>query len=115
MVCLNYEKLKDEHTATEFRRRVCQEAGESFTELTAAVQKAASILPKKDRARPGWFKDKEDVIIPLIDARNSAMSSVYKRRTRSNIQKLQNARKNLKRMLMQAKNDWIKKAVLYHK
>ena len=109
MVCLNYEKLKDEHTATEFRRRVCQEAGESFTELTAAVQKAASILPKKDRARPGWFKDKEDAIIPLIDARNCAMSSVYKRRTRSNIQKLQNARKNLKRMLMQAKNDWIKK------
>jgi hypothetical protein len=107
---LDYEKLNDEHTAAEFRRSVCQEAGESFTELTTAIQKASlSILPKKDKAYPGWFKDKEDVIVPLIDARNSAMSSVYKRRTRASVQKLRNTRKNLKRVLMQAKNDWIQK------
>ena len=108
IICLDYKKLTDDNIAAEFRQSVCQSAGANFTDLTAAIQNASlSILPKRDKAYPGWFKDNEDVIIPLIHARNSAMSAVYARRTRATVQRLRDARKKLKQALMQAKNAWI--------
>ena len=110
MTCLDYQKLNDEETALKFRRSVCESASESFTGLTTAIQKASlSVLPKREKAYPGWFKDKEDIILPLIEARNAAMASVYMRRTRSNVSKLRKTRKNLKRALTDAKNSWIQK------
>ena len=110
MTCLDYQKLNDEETALKFRRSVCESASESFTGLTTAIQKASlSVLPKREKVYPGWFKDKEDIILPLIEARNAAMASVYMRRTRSNVSKLRKTRKNLKRALTDAKNSWIQK------
>ena len=108
MTCLNYEKLDDEETAEKFRTEVLHSSGESFSDLSSAIQKASiSILPKKERGRPGWFKEKEDIILPLIEVRNSAMAAVYQRRTRGSEERLRSARKNLKRALDAAKNSWI--------
>ena len=82
LICLNYVKLDDEKTAEKFRTEVLHSSGESFSEISSAIQKASiSILPKKERGRPGWFKEKEDIILPLIEVRNSAMAAVYQRRT----------------------------------
>ena len=58
--CLNYQNLDDEETAVNFRHEVCDNFGESFSSLTSAIQKASlSVLPKRDKAFPGWFKDKK--------------------------------------------------------
>ena len=60
MICLNYQKLDDEETAVNFRHEMCGNVGESFSSLTSAIQKSSlSVLPKRDKAFPGWFKDKK--------------------------------------------------------
>ena len=83
----------------------------NYSNLASAVAKAAtsSVLPKSERAKPGWFKANETEIIPLIQARNSAMAEIYSssKRTRAKTLKLRSARKLLKRALSSAKNQWL--------
>ena len=46
----------------------------NYRNLPSAVAKTAPlVLPKSERAKPGWFKANETEIIPLIQASNSAM------------------------------------------
>ena len=71
------------------------------------MKASTSVLPKRERAQPDWFRANEHVIVPLIEARNSAMAEVYARRTRTKTLKLRLARKALKQALYIAKNSWI--------
>ena len=88
---------------------------EHFTRLTSALQVvSASKMPKKKRASPGWFEQSKEVLLPLIAARNTAMTrwmSSSKARTRSVTRDaympLRNARKQLRLAIVQAKNEWI--------
>ena len=108
MICLDYGKLEKEPIATAYCQQVLEKAGNSYPELTSAIQKASlDLLPKREKARPGWFKDKEDILLPLIESRNSAMSAVYNRRTRCSVAKLRKARRNLKLALQAVKTAWI--------
>ena len=112
LTCLNYDKLNDPQTASKFQRRVRESIGDSksFTELTATIQQVSqSVLPKREKPYPGWFKDNEETLLPLIETRNSAMSAVYDRRTRSSTERLRKARKALKNALVMAKNVWIQR------
>ena len=108
MTCLDFPKLENQDTAAKFREEVLKNAGNSFSELTTAIQGAAqTTLPKKEKPYPGWFKEQEENLVPLIDSRNSAMAAVYSRRTRGNVTRLREARKKLKLAIASAKNVWI--------
>ena len=111
LIRFDHSKLNDEHVSSVY----CQEVANNlsvdninYSNLASAVTKAStSVLPKRQRAQPDWFRAYEHVIVPLIEARNSAMAEVYVRRTRTKTLKLQLARKALKQALYVAKNSWI--------
>ena len=111
LIKLDYSSLNSDN-ATAFCDGVLNNIAEtddrSYASVASAMAKTAtSMLPKKERAQPGWFKGNETVLLPLIKARNSAMADVFKRRTRSSTLKLRLARKSLGRALTAAKNAWI--------
>lgn len=111
LIRLDHSKLSDNHVSSVFCQEVVNNLNTDnadYSNLASAVEKAAtSVLPKRERAQPGWFRANESVIVPLIQARNSAMAEVFTRRTRTKTLKLRSARKALKQALSAAKNSWI--------
>ena len=112
LIQLDYSTLHDNKTSATFCQAVVSNVNAtdafSYSTLASSIEKAAtSILQRKERAQPGWFRANESVLLPLIQTRNSAMASVFKRRTRSNTMNLRSARKSLKRALSLVKNSWI--------
>ena len=113
LIRLDYSKLRDSEYSTDFCQQVLSNLSTdnvSYSILASAVSDAAkSVLPKRNRTQPGWFKANESVLVPLIEARNTAMAEIYssKKRTRAKTIKLRLARKALTRALSIAKNDWI--------
>lgn len=85
--------------------------GESrYDRLACAMDKAAhELLPKRERAEPGFFESSQDVLRPLIDERNEAMRLCFSsmRASRTNTSLLHDRRKRLKRAVEKAKSDWI--------
>ena len=80
----------------------------SYDRLERAVSKAANQnLPKKTRNQPGWFKQNENELTKLIDARNLAVSAKINRPTRLSYKRLRDCRRNLKAAINRAKNNWI--------
>ena len=78
--------------------------------LVAALSYASDILPKRPRPSPGWFEQSKDILLPLIAARNQAMSAslaARRRDLRSVRGRLNACRKALKVAIAQAKCDWI--------
>ena len=78
-------------------------------ELASNMKDAATkIRPKKSKPQPGWFQMYSSSLLPLIDARNSAMDACFSnKRLRSHTIKLRAARKKLKEAVVKAKNLWI--------
>ena len=111
LIRLDHSKLNDNDVSSVFCQKVVSNMNTdnfSYSSLASAVMKAAtSVLPRRERAQPGWFRANELIIVPLIQARNTAMAEVYARRTRAKTLKLQLARKVLKQALSVAKNAWI--------
>ena len=65
----------------------------SYLDVSNTFVKATStILPRRCKAQPGWFRAKESRPLPLIEARNDAMRNVFKRRTRQSAARLKQAR-----------------------
>ena len=109
---LDYSGLSVPDTRTAFNNEVknllheCNDP--NYSDMANAVSTAAStLLPKRTKAQPGWFRDNEVRIQPLIESRNEAIRDVFKRRTRLSMRKLRTARKNLKEAVKKAKNIWI--------
>ena len=109
----DHSMLRDDNVSAAFCEEVLNNVNQaevSYSNLASSVAKAVTtVLPKSDRAKPGWFKAKEAEIMPLIKARNSAMAEVYSsaKRTRAKTLKLRATRRKLKRTLSSAKNQWI--------
>ena len=79
-----------------------------YTKLAGALKEAAeTVLPKKQRAQPGWFQADEENLTSLIAKRNSALVASFERKTRSYTHQLRDARKALKSAVSKAKNNWI--------
>ena len=110
LVQLDYSKLKDTDTARMFCNQV-KESSKDLTniELASNMKDAATkVLPKKSKPQPGWFQMYSSSLLPLIDARNSAMDACFSnKRLRSHTIKLRAARKKLKEAVVKAKNLWI--------
>ena len=87
LIRFDHSKLNDEHVSSVYCREVANNLSAdniNYSNLASAVMKAStSVLPKRERAQPDWFRANEHVIVPLIEARNSAMAEVYARRTRT--------------------------------
>jgi len=64
-------------------------------------------LPQVKKPSPGWFQASQNKLLPLIEQRNDAMLRKIKRPLRSTVDRLRTVRKNLKRAISKAKNDWI--------
>ena len=69
---------------------------------------AKAKLPAKPKAQPSWFLAEEEKLSKLVEERNLATSSHFKYRTRSFAARLRTARKNLKKAVNEAKNNWVK-------
>ena len=111
---VNYNSLQDEDTRKAFCEKVVDSytaqpvANSLYTRLAASLNVAAlEVLPKKQRAQPGWFAAAEHRISPLIQERNFAMAAVFKRSTRMSTQNLREARRLVKSSVTVAKNEWI--------
>ena len=111
----------DEEVDFEYRQRYAsrvaelvrerQGHGESrYARLTSAMQQAAcDVLPKRERAQPGFFERSQDVLRRLIDRRNEAIRVCFRTRraTRSSLVRLKESRRQLKRAVETAKSEWI--------
>ena len=64
-------------------------------------------LPKKQRKQPGWFKENEDTLLPLIEARNEAVAQNFGRKSRSKTKRVRECRKKLKQAIKTVRNNWI--------
>ena len=114
---LDYSILQSSETKAKFCNEVVNQVNSltpssapNYTQLALAVKNASTkTLPKKQRAQPGWFRANEQRLMSLIQARNTAMSNVFNRRTRQSTEKLRSARKSLKSAVSHAKNAWISK------
>ena len=107
--------LKNPEKSSEFCKLVSEKfnadvsASDTYTKLSTAMESAAKAkLPVKPKAQPSWFLSEEGKLSKLVEERNLAMSSHFKYRTRSFAARLRTARKNLKRAVCEAKNNWIK-------
>ena len=105
LVQLDYSKLKDTDM-----ERFCNQAkinSKDITniELASSMKDAATkVLPKKSKPQPGWFQMYSSSLLPLIDARNSAMDACFSnKRLRSHTIKLRAARKKLKEAVVKEK------------
>jgi len=79
-----------------------------YNRFAAAVTSVSrNNLPRKSKPSPGWFTSAQQTLIPLIHQRNQAMLKKFQYPLRSTVQKLRVARKELKRAISKAKNDWI--------
>ena len=108
---LDYSGLKDTDTASMFCLQVKENIISSTNaDLESSLKNAAeNLLPKKSKPQPGWFQMHSTTLQPLIDARNSAMEAcMSSKRLRSQTLRLRNARKNLKKAVEDAKNQWVK-------
>ena len=114
MLRLDYSKLNDCRLSSNFCEHIASSLRSSnqitYNTLASAVSKAATtLLPRRERPQPGWFKANETVLLPLIQARNTAMAAIYSsaKRTRSKTMQLRYARKRLVRATAAAKTRWI--------
>ena len=112
---LDTAMLKDQGKASEFCQLVAEKynldgsASDTYTKLSSAMEAAAKEkFTLKSKAQPSWFLASEEKLSKLVEDRNAAMSSHFKHRTRSVATRLRTARKNLKRAVAEAKNNWIK-------
>lgn len=94
---LDHQRLSN----PEIRKNLCEEVMRnincnsdfSYLDVSNTFVKATStILPRRCKAQPGWFRAKESHPLPLIEARNDAMRNVFKRRTRQSAARLKQAR-----------------------
>ena len=108
---LDFSQLANSSVAANFCNGVESVCADDNVSLSDAIKNTAEkILPKKQKAQPGWFQLHSDTLTPLIEARNSAMSFVFSssKRLRSNTTKLRTARKNLAKAVHRAKDDWLR-------
>ena len=69
----------------------------NYNELAEAVKESSlQTLPKQCKTQPGWFRMNSKKLLHLINVRNEALKSDFKRRTRSTTNRLRKARKELK-------------------
>ena len=112
MTQLDFSRLSDPDTAARFCDLVKDKVSEADNScLSQGMKKAAEeILPKKQKHQPGWFQMHAEILNPLIEARNSAMSNCLSapKRLRSSTLKLRAARKKLAKAVQKAKNAWLK-------
>ena len=111
---IDYDSLRNEDTRKAFCEKVVDSytsqpvTNSLYTRLATSVNAAAlDVLPKKQRAQPGWFAAAEHQLLLLIQKRNAAMAAAFKRRTRLSTQNLRDARHLLKSSVAAAKNEWI--------
>ena len=111
---LDYSALKDGETRSTFCTKVLESyhaqptARSNYSRLSAAVTSVSrDTLPHKPKPQPGWFAAAQHTLIPLIQQRNEAMSNRFVLFTRTHTHKLRTARKELKRAVSKAKNNWI--------
>ena len=105
LVQLDYSSLSEENTAVTFCSKVLNNIDSGLTDaMTVAAQET---LAKKPKKQPGWFKENESTLLPLIEARNAAVAQNFGRKMRSKTEKVRLCRKNLKRAVAQARDKWI--------
>ena len=121
MLHLDHSKLQQDDEQLAFCKNVINELKSTDTEsenrslytqlASAAISTAKKTLPKKPKANPGWFETAKSTLLPLIERRNLILASLYARsharRTRADTQRLRKVRKDLKREVARAKNNWI--------
>ena len=94
---LSQTDVKERFNA-EVLRLTSQNDNMSYSNLANALKCASeTVLPRKTRAHPDWFSEKQDILLPLINTRNVCMQKVLQRRTRSNCTELRAVRKKLKK------------------
>ena len=91
--------------ANSFRSKVLEKIDSGLTE--AMSQAAQETLPKKQRKQPGWFKENEDTLLPLIEARNEAVAQNFGRKSRSKTKRVRECRRKLKQAIKTVRNNWI--------
>ena len=115
LALVDYNVLSDPSVKETFCKTILDKINTSdddtpmYTRLHGAIQETViQQLPKKTKAQPGWFKQAEHELLPLITKRNTAMKAFHERRSRSNATSLRNCRKAIKSAVLIAKNRWIK-------
>ena len=98
---LDVEELRDEFNEIV---RVKVSKGSSLEE---AIAEAQTSLPKRKRKGKGWFADAEEVLRPLVDARNQAYDTFWHSRSVEAKKRLVGCRQALKAAIATAKNDWV--------
>ena len=90
-------------------RTISCNSGFSYSDVSNAVIKATStVVSEKVLAQSGWFQAEESRLFPLIEARSDAMRNVFNGKTRQSTARLDQVRKNLKAIVHDVKNKWIK-------
>ena len=78
---LDHQKLSN----PVIRKKICEEvtknincnSDSSYSEVSDAIVKATStVLPKRGKAQPSWFRAEESCLLPLREARNNAMRNI---------------------------------------
>jgi hypothetical protein len=75
------------------------------------IQEASEIYPEKTNHRADWFSTGATILLQLITTRNRAEYNLSLERTELNLKHCQEARRNLKREIRKAKEDWLNEQI----
>jgi hypothetical protein len=81
----------------------------NYTDFTNAIKSTAMEIAqdKNAKKRPAWFEKSETTILRLIENRNKAIENFGKTPSQENKEKMQQARKELKKGKDNAKSSWL--------
>ena len=114
---IQWSKLNDKLEAENFSKKVSEiistpNADSSFPTLNEAIINAATeICPGSTKRQCDWFTKSKDVLLPMINNRNLAFKKWIEVPNDSNKLLLSSIRKQLRLLIIEAKNNWVDEIV----
>ena len=102
----DFSVLHEKDVAADFCSNVIKSIGLGCG-LEKALAAAHKILPRRKKKGKGWFAEAEDVLRPLVDARNTNFNQYWHCKSVTAKERLWESRKELKEAVVAAKNAWI--------